>query len=153
MQEELLRIQRDVHKTILFVSHDIEEAFKLGDQIAVLSEGKLIQLGSPIELLANPADDFVRQLVGADSILRQLQYLPVSTAMVNELDSNAAADSSVLPSCSSSATLLQAMFTLIEKNVTALNVYDEETQEYIGYVTLTSINREVTKTHSELAAK
>jgi osmoprotectant transport system ATP-binding protein len=153
MQEELLRIQRDVHKTILFVSHDIEEAFKLGDQIAVLSEGKLIQLGSPIELLANPADDFVRQLVGADSILRQLQYLPVSIAMVNELDSNAAADSSVLPSCSSSATLLQAMFTLIEKNVTALNVYDEETQEYIGYVTLTSINREVTKTHSELAAK
>ncbi len=153
MQEELLRIQRDVHKTILFVSHDIEEAFKLGDQIAVLSEGKLIQLGSPIELLANPADDFVRQLVGADSILRQLQYLPVSTAMVNELDSNAAADSSVLPSCSSSATLLQAMFTLIEKNVTALNVYDEEAQEHIGYVTLTSINREVTKTHSELAAK
>src|SRR5438094_7722212 len=86
MQEELLRIQRDVHKTILFVSHDIEEAFKLGDQIAVLSEGKLIQLGSPIELLANPANDFVRKLVGADSILRQLEYLPVSTALVPELD-------------------------------------------------------------------
>src|SRR5438270_5170125 len=68
MQEELLRIQRDVHKTILIVSHDIEEAFKLGDQIAVLSEGKLIQLGSPIELLAHPADDFVRQLVGANNI-------------------------------------------------------------------------------------
>ena len=153
MQDELLRIQRDVHKTILFVSHDIEEAFKLGDQIAVLSEGKLIQLGSPIELLAHPADDFVRKLVGADSILRQLQYLPVSTAIVQELDSNAAAVGSVLPSCSSSATLLQAMFTLIEKNVTALNVYDEETQEHIGYVTLTSINREVSKTHSELAAK
>ena len=153
MQDELLRIQRDVHKTILFVSHDIEEAFKLGDQIAVLSEGKLIQLGSPIELLANPANDFVRKLVGADSILRQLEYLPVSTALVPELDSNAAAPGSVLPDCSSSATLLQAMFTLIEKNVTALNVYDEETQEHIGYVTLSSINREVSKTHGELATK
>src|SRR5436305_5602570 len=99
MQEELLRVQRDVHKTILFVSHDIEEAFKLGDQIAVLSEGKLAQLGSPIELLAHPVNNFVRQLVGADSILRQLQYLPVSTAIVQELDSNAAAAGSVLFSC------------------------------------------------------
>src|SRR6266571_3717604 len=81
MQDELLRVQRDVHKTILFVSHDIEEAFKLGDQIAVLSEGKLVQLGSPIELLLNPASDFVRQLVGADSILRQIQYLPVTDAL------------------------------------------------------------------------
>lgn len=153
MQEELLRVQRDVHKTILFVSHDIEEAFKLGDQIAVLSEGKLAQLGSPIELLAHPANDFVRQLVGADNILRQLEYLPVLEAIETELDSNAAVPGSVLPHCSSSATLLQAMFTLIEKNVTALSVYDERTQEYIGYVTLSSINREVSQSHSTLAAK
>lgn len=153
MQEELLRVQRDVHKTILFVSHDIEEAFKLGDQIAVLSEGRLAQLGSPIELLAHPANDFVRQLVGADNILRQLEYLPVLEAIETELDRNAAVPGSVLPRCSSSATLLQAMFTLIEKNVTALSVYDEKTQEQIGYVTLSSINREVSKSHSELAAK
>jgi len=153
MQEELLRVQRDVHKTILFVSHDIEEAFKLGDQIAVLSEGRLAQLGSPIELLAHPANDFVRQLVGADNILRQLEYLPVQEAIETELDSNAAVPGSVLPRSSSSATLLQAMFTLIEKNVTALSVYDEKTQEQIGYVTLSSINREVSKSHSALAAK
>ena len=154
MQDELLRVQRDVHKTILFVSHDIEEAFKLGDQIAVLSEGKLIQLGSPIELLANPANDFVRQLVGADSILRQLQYLPVSVAMESELDSNAASPGSTLPTCTSSATLLQAMFMLIEKNVTALSVVDEESGEQVGYVTLSSINREVSRTRSsELATK
>ena len=153
MQEELLRVQRDVHKTILFVSHDIEEAFKLGDRIAVLSEGKLAQLGSPIELLAHPANDFVRQLVGADNILRQLEYLPVQEAIETELDSNAAVPGSVLPRSSSSATLLQAMFTLIEKNVTALSVYDEKTQEQIGYVTLSSINREVSKSHSALAAK
>jgi len=153
MQEELLRVQRDVHKTILFVSHDIEEAFKLGDRIAVLSEGKLAQLGSPIELLAHPANDFVRQLVGADNILRQLEYLPVLEAIETELDRNAAVPGSVLPRSSSSATLLQAMFTLIEKNVTALSVYDEKTQEQIGYVTLSSINREVSKSHSALAAK
>src|SRR5258708_5381162 len=81
MQDELLRIQRDVHKTILFVSHDIEEAFKLGNQIAVLSEGKLIQMGSPVDLLAQPINDFVRKLVGSDNVLRQLEYLPVSDAL------------------------------------------------------------------------
>src|SRR6266705_2735417 len=84
MQDELLRVQRDVHKTILFVSHDIEEAFKLGNQIAVLNDGKLMQLGTPVELLAKPANDFVTRLVGADSILRQLQYLPVSDALDTE---------------------------------------------------------------------
>src|SRR6266567_2497199 len=81
MQDELLRIQRNVRKTILFVSHDIEEAFKLGNQIAVMSEGKLIQIGSPVELLAQPNSDFVRRLVGGDNILRQLQYLPVADAL------------------------------------------------------------------------
>src|SRR5438874_9199256 len=97
MQDELLRVQRDVHKTVLFVSHDIEEAFKLGSMIAVLDSGKLMQLGTPVELLAQPGNEYVRKLVGADSILRQLEYLPVSTALVPELDNNAAAPGSVLP--------------------------------------------------------
>src|SRR5260370_38923207 len=66
VQDELLRIHSNVRKTILFVSHDIEEAFKLGNQIAVMSEGKLIQIGSPVDLLAKPANDFVTRLVGAD---------------------------------------------------------------------------------------
>src|SRR6184192_242351 len=64
MQGELLRIQRGVSKTILFVTHDVEEAFRLGDLIAVLSEGKLVQLGTSVDLLAHPANDFVRKLVG-----------------------------------------------------------------------------------------
>src|ERR1700694_5819072 len=84
MQDELLRVQRDVHKTILFVSHDIEEAFKLGDQTAVLSEGKLVQPGTPVDLLAHPASNFVSKLVGGENILRQLQYLPVSDALDKE---------------------------------------------------------------------
>src|SRR6266702_3145520 len=100
MQDELLRVQRDVHKTILFVSHDIEEAFKLGDQIAVLSKGKLMQLGTPVELLANPANDFVRKLVGAESILRQLQYLPVSDALDKQPEAVSSAHWGDFPTCS-----------------------------------------------------
>src|SRR5438105_3343846 len=84
MQDELLRVQRDVHKTILFVSHDIEEAFKLGNQIAVLDQGKLVQLGTSVDLLAHPVNDFVRKLVGCERILRQIQYLPVYDALTAE---------------------------------------------------------------------
>src|SRR3989441_2981682 len=109
LQDELLRVQRDVHKTILFVSHDIEEAFKLGNQIAVLNDGKLIQLGTPVDLLAKPANDFVTRLVGADSILRQLQYLPVSDALNTEPDAVSSAHWGDVPSSSSDATLLDAM--------------------------------------------
>src|SRR5215471_13520859 len=61
MQDELLRIQHNVRKTVVFVSHDIEEAFKLGDMIAVMHEGQLIQLGTPVDLLAKSSDDYVRK--------------------------------------------------------------------------------------------
>jgi osmoprotectant transport system ATP-binding protein len=148
LQDELLRIQRDVHKTILFVSHDIEEAFKLGNMIAVLNEGKLMQLGTPVDLLANPADEFVRKLVGADSILRQLEYLPVTDALDNEPEAVSSAHWGDVPTCSSDATLLQAMLKLLETNAPALAIQDKDTQKPLGYITLASINHEITKTRS-----
>jgi osmoprotectant transport system ATP-binding protein len=141
MQNELLHIQRDVHKTILFVSHDIEEAFRLGDRIAVLSEGKLIQIGTPVELLGNPANDFVRHLIGADNILRQLQYLPVTDA----LDRNSPDMGRNFPECPSDATLLDAMLTLLKTSASALTIRDVETQQTLGRITLASINRQITQ--------
>src|SRR5437764_9231495 len=145
MQDELLRVQRDVHKTILFVSHDIEEAFKLGDQIAVLDQGKLVQLGTPVDLLARPASDFVRKLVGGDSILRQLEYLPVSDALEREPEVVSSAHWGDVPTCSSDATLLEAMLKLLETNSPALAVQDKDNSDRLGYVTLSSINKEITK--------
>lgn len=145
MQNELLRIQRDVQKTVLFVSHDIEEAFKLGEQIAVLDQGKLIQLGTPIDLLANPANSFVRKLVGADSILRQLEYLPVYDALDHEPEAVSSAHWGDVPTCDSDATLLSAMLKLLETNAPALAVHDKDTQERAGYITLASINHVITR--------
>ena len=138
MQDELLRIQRNVHKTIIFVSHDIEEAFKLGDQIAVLSEGQLVQLGTPVDLLARPANNFVRQLVGADNILRRLQYLPVTTARE---EVSLASDLTT----TTDQTLLDALLKLIETNAPAIIVQDKDTHEPLGQVTLSSINRTITQ--------
>jgi osmoprotectant transport system ATP-binding protein len=73
LQQELVRLQKELDKTVVFVTHDIEEAFLLGDQIVILREGgHVAQVGSPAELLANPADDFVASFVGADRGRRSL---------------------------------------------------------------------------------
>lgn len=73
LQDELLRLQADLGKTILFVTHDIDEAFLLGDQVVVLREhGRIAQQGTPEEILAHPADDFVRDFIGADQAQRTL---------------------------------------------------------------------------------
>ncbi|MDJ0510185.1 MAG: glycine betaine/L-proline ABC transporter ATP-binding protein [Crocosphaera sp.] len=60
MQEELLRLQKELHKTIIFISHDIHEAFKIGDRIAVMKEGKIVQLGTPKEIISQPTNDYIR---------------------------------------------------------------------------------------------
>jgi osmoprotectant transport system ATP-binding protein len=76
LQEELLRLQRDIGKTIVFVTHDIDEAIKLGDNVAILRVGgKLAQFAPPAELLANPVDDFVRGFVGQDRGYRALTFV------------------------------------------------------------------------------
>ncbi|TFC84420.1 ATP-binding cassette domain-containing protein [Cryobacterium sp. TmT2-59] len=73
LQQELIRLQSELGKTVVFVTHDIEEAFLLGDQVVILREGgRIAQIGSPAEILANPADDFVASFVGADRGKRAL---------------------------------------------------------------------------------
>jgi osmoprotectant transport system ATP-binding protein len=132
MQDELLLIQRGVRKTILFVTHDVEEAFKLGDQIVVMHDGKLVQEGSPVELLAKPANDFVRKLVGADNILRQFEYLPVTEALEPAGDTAAERIGADTP-------LLTALLRLMASGETALLVGQDG--EVRGQVTLVGISR------------
>ncbi|TFB88152.1 ATP-binding cassette domain-containing protein [Cryobacterium algoricola] len=73
LQQELIRLQHELGKTVVFVTHDIDEAFLLGDQIAILREGgRIAQLGTPAEILAHPADDFVASFIGADRGKRAL---------------------------------------------------------------------------------
>ena len=63
MQDELLELQGRMHKTIVFITHDLDEALKLGDRIAIMKDGKIVQTGSPEEILTNPADDYVKSFV------------------------------------------------------------------------------------------
>ena len=73
LQDEFLRLQGRVRKTVVFVTHDIDEAIKMGDRIAILRQGgRLAQYDTPAEILTNPADDFVAEFVGADRALKRL---------------------------------------------------------------------------------
>ena len=84
LQQEFLRLQRELHKTIVFVTHDVDEAILLGDRIAVLTEGAHIeQLATPAELLAWPANDFVADFLGRDRGLKLLSLLPASEVPVD----------------------------------------------------------------------
>ncbi|WP_073706853.1 MULTISPECIES: ABC transporter ATP-binding protein [Glutamicibacter] len=73
LQEELLRLQRELDKTIVFVTHDIDEAFLLGDQVVILAAGaQKLQVGSPSEIIEHPANDFVASFIGAQRGSRAL---------------------------------------------------------------------------------
>jgi osmoprotectant transport system ATP-binding protein len=86
LQEEFLRLQAEVRKTIVLVTHDLDEAVRLGDRIAVLSEGgRLEQYDTPAALLGSPASPFVREFVGADRGIRRLAVTPVTRDVLDPL--------------------------------------------------------------------
>jgi len=83
LQDELIQIQRKLRKTVVIVTHDMDEAVRLADRIAVLRAGKLVQLGTPAEVLASPADSFVAELLGRDRLLKLLRTTPVAKIMTS----------------------------------------------------------------------
>ncbi|GAB6856053.1 ABC transporter ATP-binding protein [Microbacterium xylanilyticum] len=86
LQQELLRLQRELGKTVVFVTHDIDEALLLGDRIVILGKGaRIVQQGTPAEILAAPADDFVAAFIGSDRGRRALHLTetPHGTVVVD----------------------------------------------------------------------
>jgi osmoprotectant transport system ATP-binding protein len=138
LQNEFLRIQRDQGTTVLFVTHDIDEAIKLGDRVAVMRSGKLVQFAPPGELLAHPANDFVAQFVGSDRGLKRLGLLTVGGA---ELDTTIAR-ASVSPNApvlSPGMTLRDALVRMLASEAPAGVVLDGD--RYLGVLTLSTIGK------------
>ena len=81
LQDELLRLQKEIKKTIVFVTHDINEAIKMGNKIAIFNVGKLIQFGTPEEILTNPKNAFVEKFIGHDRVVKKLSLYRVYEAM------------------------------------------------------------------------
>jgi osmoprotectant transport system ATP-binding protein len=120
LQDEFLRLQDEVKKTVVFVTHDVDEAIKVGDRIAILREGgKLAQYDTPAAILARPADDFVARFVGAD---RALKALALRT--LEELELRASVDGA--PRLPKATTLRDALALLIAEHADSLTVTDEK---------------------------
>jgi len=81
LQDEFLKIQAKIKKTIAFVTHDINEAIKMGDTIALMRQGELVQYADPATLLGSPKNEFVRNFIGADRVLKGLRLLKAKDVM------------------------------------------------------------------------
>lgn len=84
LQESFLEIQEEIKKTIIFVTHDINEAIKLGDRIVIMNKGSLVQYDTVSEILSNPANEFVENLLGQDRQLKALSLKKAKSYVVNE---------------------------------------------------------------------
>nr|WP_309244373.1 ATP-binding cassette domain-containing protein [Micromonospora parastrephiae] len=112
LQEEFLRLQAEVRKTIVLVTHDLDEAVRLGDRIAVLSEGgRLQQYDTPAALLGAPATPFVREFVGADRGIRRLVVTPLHRESLEPLAGDAATDLPTVPLDGSAYDALAVLLT------------------------------------------
>jgi osmoprotectant transport system ATP-binding protein len=139
LQDEVLRLQRKLKKTILFVTHDVDEALRLADEIAVLRAGKLVQYGAPCELLARPADAFVSELLGADDRVRQLGMVRIETVMKPvgdgwQKDGRADGVGVEARSITPEASLRDALNLLLEPGVVRVMVKKDD--QMVGEITL-----------------
>ncbi len=124
LQNEFLRLQKEIRKTIIFVTHDIDEAIKMGNRIAIMQAGgKLEQYGTPDEILSEPANEFVENFVGADRTLKRLNLVRVEEVMNKK-------PRSVRPT----QTVRQVSKYMETENVNNLLVVDAE-KRLLGYIT------------------
>lgn len=124
LQEELLQIQKEVKKTILFVSHDIDEAVKMGDKIALIRDGKLIQYDSPKEILLRPKHEFVSEFVGQDRTLKSMALYTVKN-LSDSLQLQPISESQDYKAINENTTLRVAMSILLNHEAEQLVVEDK----------------------------
>ncbi|MGF1471121.1 MAG: ABC transporter ATP-binding protein [Rubrobacteraceae bacterium] len=123
LQEEFLKIQEGIRKTIVFVTHDIDEAIKMGNRIAILKQGGVLaQYDTPATILSEPASDFVSSFVGTDRVLKNLSLTRVGEVDLEPLDGN----NDDLPRISESVSLKDALSELIGADSERGVVYSEE---------------------------
>lgn len=127
LQDELLDMQDKLGKTIVFVTHDMDEALKLANKIAIMKDGKVLQYDTPEQLLKNPAHGFVEEFIGRDRLLKRPELIKVKDIMITE-------PITILPE----RTLTQALEKMRREKVDSLMVVDRS-EKFIGLVTANDV--------------
>ena len=135
LQNDFLRLHREIRKTVVFVTHDIDEAIKMGDRICILRQGGVLaQYDTPEAILATPADDFVAQFVGEDRGLKRL-----ALRRLDEVELEPVPDGDGLPECSSSTTLRDALSLMLTEGAAGVVVHGENGER--GLLTFEVVRR------------
>jgi osmoprotectant transport system ATP-binding protein len=138
LQEEFLRLQQTVRKTVVLVTHDLDEAIRLGDRIAVLSDGgRREQYSPPADLLGAPANDFVREFVGTDRELKRLAVTPIPRDALRPL-SSVEGDGAGEPAVPVGATLHDALAAVLGSRSGRVRVLDGD--QPLGELTAAEIH-------------
>jgi osmoprotectant transport system ATP-binding protein len=138
LQDEFLRLQRELGKTVVLVTHDIDEAVRMGDRVAVFAAGgRLAQFGTPAELLAHPADEFVADFVGSTKGLRRLTVTQIDSAHLEPIDGVSAGD--LAGAIEVGATLEEALAALLRDDKQVIGV--RQGAEFLGVLTPNGIHR------------
>jgi osmoprotectant transport system ATP-binding protein len=138
LQDEFLRVQRELGKTVVFVTHDIDEAVKMGDRVAVFAVGgRLAQYGTPAELLGHPADDFVEDFVGATRGLRRLTVTEIDAEHLEPLDGIAVGD--LAAAIDVGATLEEALAVMLRDDKPMVGV--KRGAEFVGVLTPNGVHK------------
>jgi osmoprotectant transport system ATP-binding protein len=135
LQDDFLRLHADVPKTVVFVTHDIDEAIKMGTRIAILRDGELVQYDTPDHILAEPANDFVADFVGADRGLKRLRVWTLK-----DLELEPAGEGAVGPRAPEDTSLRDALSMMLVEGTERLTVHDSSGAPK-GTVALETITR------------
>ncbi|MDP9355512.1 MAG: ABC transporter ATP-binding protein [Chloroflexota bacterium] len=136
LQDELRRIHARFRQTVLFVTHDIEEAVRLADEIVVMREGRVVQFASPMRIVMEPANAFVAHLVGAEDVLRRLSLVSISEALTPLTGPVGPSE----PRVQRASRLRDALGALIESGAERVVVVDEDARP-VGTLDLAAIQR------------
>lgn len=149
VQNEFMRLQQEIQKTVIFVTHDIDEAIKMGDRVLVLGEGgTLAQYASPEELLAHPSDEYVASILGEDRGLKRLSLLRLGD-VVAACGAPSGADQR-LPRCRIDTSLRVALAMAIDAAMPAVAVCEGD--EIIGTVNIDQLHQALLRQSAEVAA-
>ncbi len=120
LQKEFYKIQKHLKKTVLFVTHDVDEAIRLADRIAIMKNGELIACGSPVDLIQKGENNYIQDFLGSEYVLRLLSRLSVKDYMTLE-GINVNSDVRI----GEESTVSNALSLMISGNLTAIDVVDE----------------------------